>query len=286
VINLVFKEILFFALPYAKDEAQLRDLSSVFGKKLRAMDEAMAPLMRPVTLVSEDDSALCYQGNAAAIAAAVEDIFTQSKTLAQKGFYAAPRVRDFVSRDALGAVATCGAAFAATAARWATPQCEVRCGGWTGGCQVVHEWLAPARTAAENCFVDATANWRPDGDPFGASVLDPALKQLNADTQHRADELHNAWQQANSVDPARTQHESRTRELRRWGPNQCSSRYGGRCYRIAGPSKYADFCTYAEYAVEARSCTIKNCEATLGCSDWKETSRYEKEIAREKRNIC
>jgi hypothetical protein len=85
-------------------------------------------------------------------------------------------------------------------------------------------------------------------------MLDPALKQLNADTQHRADELHNAWQQANSVDPARAQHKSRTRELRRWGPEQCSKRYGGSTYVIVGGKEYADFCTYAEYAVEARSC--------------------------------
>ncbi len=117
-------------------------------------------------------------------------------------------------------------------------------------------------------------------------MLDPALKQLNADTQHRADELHNAWQQANSVDPARAQHKSRTRELRRWGPEQCSKRYGGSTYVIVGGKEYADFCTYAEYAVEARSCTFKRCGASLDCSDWKETSRYEKEIAREKKNVC
>jgi hypothetical protein len=151
---------------------------------------------------------------------------------------------------------------------------------------VVYEWLAPARSAAERCFVDETVNWRPDGDPFGASVLDPALKQLNADTQHRADELHNAWQLANSVDPARTQHESRTREVSRGRASQCSKRYGGRCYGIVGPSKYADFCTSATYAVEARSCTSKQCGVSLGCTDWTETSRFEKEVEKTRQNMC
>jgi hypothetical protein len=152
---------------------------------------------------------------------------------------------------------------------------------------VVHEWLAPARAAAENCFVDATAKWREGGNPFGPSVLDPALKQLNADTQHRADELHNAWQQANSVDPARTQHESHTREVSHYGPKQCSSRYGGKCVMDHfGGEKYADFCHYSTFIVESRSCTFKRCGVSLGCSDWAESTRYDKEASRATREVC
>jgi hypothetical protein len=286
VINQVFKSIDLFALPYEKDLAKLRDPSSDFGKKMRSIDEQAVRKMKPVTLVSESIAAVRYAGTPATIAAAVGDIYTQANALSKTGFYGAPRVRDFVSRDGAKAAATCKTAFQTAAAKWATPTCEARCSGEGRGCQVVHEWLAPARAAAEKCFVDATVKWRAGGNPFGASVLDPALKQLNADTQHRADELHNAWQQANSVDPARTQHESRTREIRRWGPNQCSNRYGSKCYVVGGGRKYADFCTYAEYVVEARSCTFKRCGASLGCTNWKETSRYEKEVGRDKRNVC
>jgi hypothetical protein len=285
VINQVFKSIDLFALPYEKDLNKLSDPTSDFGKKMRSLDEQVVRQMKPVTLVSESNVAVRYAGTPATIAAAVGDIFTQAKALSKTGFYGAPRVRDIVTRDAAKAAGACLATFQTAYEKKAATACEARCSGEGRGCQVVHEWLAPARTAAEKCFVDATAKWREGGNPFGASVLDPALKQLNADTQHRADELHNVWQQANSVDPARTQHESRTRELRRWGPEQCSKRYGGRTYVIVGGKEYADFCTYAEYAVEARSCTFKRCGASLGCTDWAETTRFEKEVAREQKSV-
>jgi hypothetical protein len=284
VINRVFKSVRLLALPYEKDTAHLSSLDSEFGQKVRALDQLLMAEARPVTLVSESNTAVCYQGTPATIAAAVGDIFAQARTLSKDGSYTAPRVRDFATRDANSAVASCRDAFYSAAAHWVNPGCEDHCS--EGGCQVVHDWLAPARDTAERCFAEATKKWREGGNPFGASVLDPAQKQLSDDTQHRANELHNAWQQANSVDADRTKHESQTREVRRWGPEPCSGRYGGKCRKFHGKPKYQDFCTYAKYGVDNRSCTFKRCEALIGCTGWTETSSYDKEIAKETRNVC
>jgi hypothetical protein len=53
-----------------------------------------------------------------------------------------------------------------------------------------------------------------------------------------------------------------------------------------GPSKYADFCRNAWFAVESRSCTYKRCGESMGCTEWTETSRHEKEVERWKDNMC
>lgn len=168
--------------------------------------------------------------------------------------------------------------------------CHDECSGEAGGCEVARQWTQPARSAAETCFAAGTAKWRGRGsgaeDPFGPSVLDPALAQLQATVQSKADALRDAWQYANSVNPARTLTANRIREVSRWGPFRDGDRYGGYCYGIAGPQKFGDYVTMGTLAVEARTSDYKRCGSFTGPPQWLEVNRFNKEIAREARNLC
>ena len=178
----MFKSVRLQALPYEKDASQLLSLNSEFGQKVRVLDQLLIAEARPVTLVSESNAAVCYQGTPATIAAAVGDIFTQARSLAKDGSCTAPRVRDFVTRDANSTVEYCRDAFYSAAASWANPVCEDRCSD--SGCDVVYNWLAPARTAAERCFAEATNKWRAGGRPLWREC--PGPRAVAAQRRHAA----------------------------------------------------------------------------------------------------
>jgi hypothetical protein len=147
----------------------------------------------------------------------------------------------------------------------------------------VREWLAPARTATAKCFAEAILKWRNPKDDFIGTVLALALEHLMFYTQHRANELHNAWQQANSVDPALTK--LQTRQRLAWGGvnKKCSQNSGGHVpsfhqheLGFGGAAPSFDFCTRFTYIVESRSCMYKRCGAEQ-CTEWQETARYDEE---------
>lgn len=303
-MNKVFRDIEFAALPAERD---LRDLDTEYGRRMLIISKKLQSQSLPATLVGAGFEQECmqsadtcvmkpkrYQGNAATISFATQKLFQEANVIIRnkgEGSHGAASIHDQVTADVRAASAACLQEFVKAIAQWSTPVCRNDCSGEPGGCEVVREWTAPDRAAAEKCFAEhhAVVRLRVEPgheDPFGASVVAPAMIHLKIGMQSKVDALQVAWQHANSLDPARTV--TTSEEVRVASENRRVSprRYGGRCYGLVGGREFADYADIVKFQVRSTTTTFKRCGAELKKEVKDIGASYEREMNRHARNMC
>lgn len=235
-----------------------------------------------------------YQGTAVTLGEATQKLFKEANDIIRNdgdGFHRAASIHDQVTSDAKAAAADCLQKFVDATSKWSKPACDAGCTDGPGACNVVHEWTAPACAAAEKCFAEHSrlTRWRVkpgQEDPFGPSVLVPALASLQKDLQSKANALRDVWQHANSLDPARTT--TTSEEVKTGSENRRVSprRYGGRCYGLVGGREFADYADIVRFQVRSTTTTYKRCGAEIKKEVKDIGAAYEREMNRHAKNMC
>jgi hypothetical protein len=222
VINHVFKDVKLFALPHGGNEGIRRDPDGALWQKLQAVDQQLMAAALPVTLLSESDSEVRYEGTPTTIASAMENTIARFHTSARARFFASPRARETAAREATAVASACYQKYHDAVTDNVTLACGARHEG------AFFDALVPARAAAEECFVLGTAEWRAGGDPRTADMLNHTLRELMDRIRYREDMLRHEWFEKTRVSD--------------W--EKCSANYGPRCHPFHPKRRYADFSRY------------------------------------------